>query len=96
MSELYINITYDLYSNKYSCLFYRKAFTLYTNLSSLTIKPEQMKKLFALLTVAGMALFFACAPAQQQEEAVEEQPVVEEVVPAEEEVEEPVAEEVAQ
>ena len=55
-----------------------------------------MKKLFALLTVAGMALFFACAPAQQQEEAVEEQPAVEEVVPAEEEVEEPVAEEVAQ
>jgi len=46
-----------------------------------------MKKVFALLTVAGMALFFACAPAQQQEEAVEEQPVVEEVVPAEEEVE---------
>jgi len=77
-------------------LFYRNAFTLYTNLSSLTIKPEQMKKLFALLTVAGMALFFACAPAQQQEEAVEEQPAVEEVVPAEEEVEEPVAEEVAQ
>jgi len=51
-----------------------------------------MKKVFALLTVAGMALFFACAPAQQQEEAVEEQPVVEEVVPAEEvEAEEPAA-----
>ncbi|HAK00063.1 MAG TPA: hypothetical protein DCM62_08565 [Bacteroidales bacterium] len=59
---------------------------------SLTFKPEQMKKVFALLTVAGMALFFACAPAQQQEEAVEEQPVVEEVVPAEEvEAEEPAA-----
>lgn len=71
---------------------YGKAFTLYTNFSSLTIKPEQMKKLFALLTVAGMALFFACAPAQQQEEAVEEQPAVEEVVPDEEEVEEPVVE----
>ncbi|HSV89083.1 MAG TPA: hypothetical protein VLH61_10615 [Bacteroidales bacterium] len=52
-----------------------------------------MKKIFALLTIAGMVFFFACAPAQQPEEA-EEPEAVEEVVPMEEEV--PAEEEVVE
>jgi outer membrane lipoprotein-sorting protein len=54
-----------------------------------------MKKLFALLTIAGMLFFFGCGQAQQ--EAAEEVEATEEVVEeAVEDVEEVVEEDVAE
>ena len=50
-----------------------------------------MKKIFALLTIAGMLFFFGCGPAQQ--EATEEVEAVEEVVEEVEEIVEEVEEE---
>jgi hypothetical protein len=54
-------------------------------------KPKQMKKFFALLTIAGMFFFFGCGSASQ-EAAAEEVEVIEQV--AEEGLEE--VEEVAE